>query len=131
MTALDEALQKYLQDDDYQSDYYGRVLNTDFYIPLDDEDAADVLAEKDSVSPLVVDSEGKSYMMLFDTEEGLSAWAKKPVNYVILAGFKAAEISIPDLYWAVNIGGDYAKEFVPEEIRWLKEMVTERGASKK
>ena len=44
MTALDEALQTYLQDDDYQSDYYERVLNTDFYIPLDDEDAADALA---------------------------------------------------------------------------------------
>ena len=123
MTALDEALDKYLQDDNCQSAYYDLVLNTDFYIPLEDEDAATALKEKEAVSPLVVESEGKSYMMLFDTEEGLSNWAKRPVNYVILAGFKAAEISVPDLHWAVNIGGDYAKEFVPDEINWLKESI--------
>jgi hypothetical protein len=124
MTALDEALEKYLADDEYQSEYYDLVLNSDFYIPLADEDEASSLGEKESVTPLVVESEGKSYMMLFDTEEKLAAWAKKPVNYVVLAGFMAAEISVPELLWAVNIGGGFAKEFVPEEIRWLQESVS-------
>jgi len=123
MTALDEALEQYLQDDEHQSAYYDIVLNTDFYIPLDDEDTATPLGEKESVSPLVVESEGKSYMVLFDTEKGLTAWAKRPANYVILAGFKAVETSVPDLHWAVNFGGDYAKEFVPEEISWLVESI--------
>lgn len=123
MTALDDALEKYLQDDQHQSAYYDLVLNTDFYIPLSDDEAATSLEKNESVSPLVVESEGKSYMMLFDSAERLADWAKKPVNYVILAGFKAAEISVPQLHWAVNIGGGFAKEFVPDEIGWLKESV--------
>jgi hypothetical protein len=33
------------------------------------------------------------------------------------------EISTPELYWALNIGTDFQKEFVPEEINWLKDVV--------
>ncbi len=123
MTELDEALGKYLENDDHQAEYYDLVLNTDFYIPLNDEGDSSTLESKESVSPRVYESDGKSYLMLFDSEERLSGWAKNPVNYVILAGFKVAEISTPSLHWAINIGGGYAKEFVPDEIRWLKESV--------
>lgn len=123
MTELDTALTKYLQSDEYQADYYDLVLNTDFYIPIDYEGDSATLGSKESVSPRIYESDGKSYLMLFDSEERLSAWAKNPINYVILAGFKVADLSIPDLHWAVNIGGGYAKEFVPDEIRWLKESV--------
>jgi hypothetical protein len=47
--------------------------------------------------------------MLFDSEERLSAWARNPTSYVVLAGFKVAEISTQNLHWAVNLGGGYAK----------------------
>jgi len=63
--------------------------------------------------------------MLFDTEERLSAWAQQPTDFVVLAGFKLAELSTPELHWAVNLGGGYAKEFVPEEISWLKSAIAE------
>lgn len=29
------------------------------------------------------------------------------------------------LHWALNVGSDYSKTFVPEEISWLAEMVEE------
>lgn len=120
MTALDEALAKYLADDENQAAYYELVLNTDFYIPISDEGDSSTLGAKESVSPRVYESDGKSYLMLFDSEERLADWAKDPINYVILAGFKIAEISPPSLHWAINIGSSYAKEFVPDEISWLK-----------
>ena len=127
MTDLDKALEKYLQDDETQTAYYDLVLNTDFYIPINDDESGPGLQEKESVSPTVFQSEGKSYLMLFDSEERLSAWAGNPINYVILAGFKLAEISTVNLHWAVNIESGFAKEFVPDEISWLKESVAQHG----
>jgi hypothetical protein len=120
MTPLDEALEKFIRNESCQDAYYELILNTDFYIPLSADDDGKTLAERETVTPLVVEADGKAYLMLFDTEERLSAWVQKPMNYVVLAGFKVAEISTPQLHWAVNIGGACAKEFVPEEIRWLK-----------
>ncbi len=123
MTELDQALTKYLQDEDEQDQYYELVLKTDFYIPLSMESAATPAAERESVTPLILTSEEKHYMLLFDSEERLTQWAKKPIDFVVLAGFRAAAISTPELHWAVNVGGQFAKEFLPEEIAWLKETV--------
>ena len=125
MTDLDTALEKYIQDDALQADYYALMLKTDFYIPLSDPESVSDLADKESVEPRIYESDGKEYLMLFDSEERLSAWAKTPLNYVVLAGSTVAELSTPNLHWAVNIGGDCAKEFVPDEIAWLKQL---RGA---
>lgn len=121
MTALDKALEKYIQDDNYQAEYYDLILNSDFYIPLASDDSDTPLAEKEGFKPLILESEQKPYMLLFDSEERLTAWAKQPTDYIILAGFKAAELSVPGLHWAVNTGAERSKEFVPDEISWLKE----------
>jgi SseB protein N-terminal domain len=125
MTPLDEALARFLQDETHQDAYYELILNTDFYIPLSTESDHAPLEDPESVTPLVVEADGKAYLMLFDSEERLSAWAKQPTDFVVLAGFKVAEISTPHLHWAVNIGGGYAKEFVPDEISWLKAAIAE------
>lgn len=123
MTELDQALERYMQDENRQSDYYDLVLNTEFYIPICESDAESDLADKESVTPLLIDSDNKTYLMLFDTEERLTEWARQQVNYVILVGYQVAELSTPELHWAVNIGGQFAKEFVPDEIKWLQQAV--------
>jgi len=125
MTPLDEALAKFLQDESCQDAYYEQILNTDFYIPLSTETDEASLKDPESVTPLVVEADGKAYLMLFDTEERLSAWAQQPTDFVVLAGFKLAELSTPELHWAVNLGGGYAKQFVPDEISWLKTAIAE------
>ena len=117
MTELDQALEKYRADDEHQAAYYELVLNTDFYIPICDPETE----EQESVVPLVFESEGKSYLMLFDSEERLTTWAKQTVRHAVIAGHLLAEISTPELYWAVNFGAGNAKEFVPDEINWLKD----------
>lgn len=118
MTELDQALEKLMQDEEQQAQYYDLVLNTDFYIPICEPEAGE---SQESVAPLLLESDGKSYLMLFDTEERLTAWAKQTVPFAIIAGYQIAEFSTPELHWAVNIGGQFAKEFVPDEISFLKE----------
>ena len=117
MSELDQALEKYREDDEHQTAYYDLVLNTDFYIPIcEPEDD-----NPDSVVPLVFESEGKSYLTMFDSEERLNTWAKQEVRHAVIAGHLLAQISTPDIYWAVNFGDGNAKEFVPDKIKWIKD----------
>ena len=129
MTELDQALEKYIQDENHQAAYYELILKSDFYIPIVDDDNDTPLSEKASVTPLIMEADKKSYIMLFDSEERLSSWSKQPINYLVLAGFKVAELSTPKLHWALNTGVSFAKEFVPEEISWLKQIASsDQGA---
>ena len=120
MTELDKALEKYIQDENEQAQYYDLVLNTDFYIPIT-EALDSPLEEQENVTPLIVETDGKPYLMLFDSEERLFSWARQEIHYVVIAGFGVAELSTPGLHWAINVGGQFAKELVPDEIGWLKD----------
>lgn len=126
MTPLDTALAKYIADDNEHSQYYDLVLNSNFHIPTFDEEPAEggtKVEDNEAISPVILESDGKSYLMLFDSEERLSAWAKQKVSFVVLPGYAIAEMTTPELHWAVNVGTDYSKEFVPDEIAWLQDAV--------
>ena len=124
MTELDLALEKYMEDEEeQQAQYYDLVLNTDFYIPISESVANDAEVSEESATPLVFESDGKSYLMLFDTEKRLIDWAQQSIPFVVVTGFQIAELTTQDLHWAINIGSRFAKEFVPDEINWLKEAV--------
>jgi len=128
MTELDQALEQSLQDPNEQNKYYDLVLNTRFYIPTNDEEAKSgktEVKENDAIVPIILESENKRYLMLFDTEERLSEWAKEAVSFTVLPGHVIARMTPPSLHWAVNIGTEYAKEFVPDEIAWLKDVVNQ------
>lgn len=120
MTALDEALEKYIADPEEQAQYYEQVLKTDFYIPIVEDGSDTPIEERESVTPLVLESEGKRYVLMFDTEDRVNSWSKKPIQYMVLAGFEMVKHTPAGLHWAVNIGSERAKEFVPDEINWLK-----------
>jgi peptidyl-prolyl cis-trans isomerase C len=120
MTALDEALEKYIADNNQQAQYYELVLKTDFYIPIQEDCTETPIEERENVTPLVFEAEGKHYVLLFDTEERVNSWSKKPINYMVLAGYEMAKFTPAGLHWAVNIGSERAKEFVPDEIAHLK-----------
>lgn len=127
MTELDKALQKGFEDESQQNKYYELVLNTSFYIPTMPEETdseGTELRENDSFAPVILESEGKPYMMLFDSEERLTAWAQESVTYVRFTGDVLAQMTPPTLHWAVNVGTDFAKEFLPDEIAWLKDVIT-------
>nr|WP_320051282.1 SseB family protein [uncultured Desulfuromonas sp.] len=127
MTELDQALADFIEDEQKQGAFYDLVLNTKFYIPVyaDEEDNVGKkdIQKDDSIEPVILESEGNHYLMLFENEERLSDWANEKVNYVVLPGFVIVQMTPEKLYWAMNMGTDYQKQFVPEEITWLKDVV--------
>ncbi len=122
MSPLDEALEKYIADDNEQEQYYRLVLATDFYVPLDSAATQPGASQPEAVTPLLVEAEGKPYLMLFDSEERLTAWGKKELSFAILSGAALAGFTPAGLNWAINIGSGFGKELVPDEISWLKEL---------
>jgi len=128
MTALDQALQTLqldMDDTKLQSKYYDIFLNMTFCVPTLDQQESGIKSEIEDgqILPLVIESEGNDYLMLFDTEERLKSWATNDVKWVDVPGYILAATSMPPLHWALNIGTEYSKQFLPDEIAWLKEVV--------
>jgi hypothetical protein len=127
MTALDEALEKYIADPVQQAQYYDQILKTDFYIPIEDDGTDASIEERENVPPLVLESDSNHYALLFDNEERVNRWLMQPVKYMILAGFEMVKHTPSGLHWAINIGSKRAKEFVPDEIGYLKQLLQEKS----
>lgn len=128
MTELDQALQALrldMDDTKLQSKYYDVFLNMTFCVPTLDQQESDIKSELEEgqVLPLVIESEGNDYLMLFDTEERLKNWATNDVKWVDVPGYILAATTMPPLHWALNVGTEYSKQFLPDEIAWLKEVV--------
>ena len=125
---LDQALQSMRQDmadTTSQSKFYDIFLNTTFCVPkLDpqelDGDAA--IAEGEAL-PLIIESDGNDYLMIFDTEERLKEWAGKSVKWVGVPGHVLAATTMAPLHLAMNVGTAHSKQFLPDEIAWLRDVV--------
>ena len=129
MTELDKALEAMRQDmgdAGNQSKFYDLFLKATFYVPILEEQVlggAGESAPDGEVLPLVIEAEGNDYLMLFDSEERMHAWAESGVANVQVPGHVLAATTQPPLHWALNAGTEYAKQFVPDEIAWLREVV--------
>jgi len=138
MSQLDDALivlRQDMNDPKSQSKYYDLFLNATFFVPTMEQGAAqgdavqaaegaqDTGLAEGQVLPLVMESEGNDYLMLFDSLERLNAWSKSEARYVEVPGHVLAMTSEPPLHWALNVDTEYAKPFIPAEIAWLKEVV--------
>jgi hypothetical protein len=129
MTDIDralEAMRRDMSDAGNQSKFYDLFLNATFFVPILDEQAvggAGTTVPDGEVLPLVIEAEGNDYLMLFDSKERLHAWAEAEVGCVEVPGHVLAATTEPPLHWALNVGTEYAKQFVPGEIAWLREVV--------
>lgn len=126
MTDLDKALELYIEDEKNQAPYYDLILNSDFYIPVHGEEGEkgeQEIVDQESIVPLVLSADDEDYLLLFENKERLVAWADESVCYVIVAGDAIAQMTPPQLNWALNVGTEYQKQFVPDEISWLKEII--------
>ena len=129
MTELDQALAVLRLDENDtkgQSTYYDLFLNTVFYVPTVSSEVHGLPMddlEEGAVMPLVIEAEGNDYLMLFDTRERLNDWAKAEVDFVEVPGHVVAANTMPPLQWALNVGTEYSKRFLSEEIAWLKDVV--------
>lgn len=131
MTEIDKALEifrKDMTDPQNQSQFFDLFLNASFFVPIVPEEEVTAAAGAENVPPggvmpLIVEAEGKDYLLLFDTRERLNAWAGAEVVFVEVPGHMLAATSPAPLHWALNVGTEYSKQFLPEEIAWLKEVV--------
>ena len=136
MTDLDKALvavRTSPDDDASQSAYYDLFLNATFWVPtLSPEQALELAPEAAAAGetmPLVVEAEGIDYLMLFDSPERMAAWTQREVTFVEVPGYFLAETTVPPLNWALNVGTEYSKRFVPEEIAWLRQVAEQCKAA--
>jgi len=96
----------------------------------DDAAPAAEAEERASIAPIFLnEGEGKSSILLFDTEERLNSWTNGAVQSVHLFGHVIIEMVPEGKYLAVNVGTRYRKEFVPEEIAYLQGVVKEIRAA--
>lgn len=130
MTDLDRALVRLradMNDDAAKSAYYDLFLNATFFVPtLTAEQAREVApeaAEAGEALPLVVTADGQDYLMLFDSEARMRAWTKGDAPFAEVPGHVLATMSSPPLHWALNVGTEHSKQFLPDEIAWLREVV--------
>lgn len=135
MTELDiamEALRRDMDDARGQSKFYDLFLNASFFVPTLDESEfkgdIDTLQEG-QVLPLIIESDGNDYLMLFDTKERMQSWAQTDVQWVDVPGHVLAATTMPPLHWALNVGTEYSKQFLPDEIAWLREVVERCAAA--
>ena len=127
MTELDLAFEAATKNPKKQPEYYDLFLNSEIFIPTHDvpsEDRRRRAGESETIIPVIVESEGKSYLMLFDSKERLSAWAKREIGFAAIPGHAIVKMMNPSIHWALNVGTGHVKVFVPDEIRWLKESVS-------
>jgi hypothetical protein len=128
MTELDQALEALRANpDDHraQSGFYDLFLNSSFFVPTIDEmvSSGDKGAKEKAEVPLIMVDDGIDYLVFFDQQQRLDDWAGEEVPSLQLPGHVLAEMTTAELHWAMNIGTDYNKQFAPDEIAWLKEVV--------
>lgn len=124
MTELDQALVKANEDEAARPAYYELLLNSMLFIPTHDTPGDSTeLNEGDEFSPLIGEADGKDYLFVFDTQERLAAWAEEEVGFVTLPGHVITDMCPQEMHWILNIGSDYPREFISEELGWMKQMV--------
>jgi SseB protein N-terminal domain len=138
MTPLDQAFQQ-LHDDpeniENRHHFYSLFLQTTFFVPTFDQASADLIRgegapeDPEKTLPLVMEADGNNFMMLFDQEARVTAWAGEELKCLTLPGFVAIAMATEELHLALNVGSDYSKQFVPEEIAWLKQVVKQSSAA--
>ncbi len=126
--SLDQALDALRQDMGNaasQSQFYDLFLNTTFCVPtVDPKDLeGEMTLEEGQVLPMIMESEGNDYLMIFDSEERLKAWAGADVKWLGVPGHVLAATTMPPLHIAMNVGTEYSKQFLPDEIAWLRDVV--------
>jgi hypothetical protein len=122
MTPLDQAYIEATKNSK-ESVFYNEFLNSTIFIPtinVPEEDKHSRAEDDDTISPIIIESNGEKYLMLFDSKERLASWAQREVGFAALPGHAIVEMMGPDFHWALNIGTEYTKTFVPDEIEWLK-----------
>jgi hypothetical protein len=130
MTPLDKAYVTAMQTKQ-EAVFYNAFLSSTIFMATLDSPASEGTkraGSNETISPIIIESNSEKYVMLFDTKERLAAWAKREVGFAALPGHAIVEMMGTDFHWALNVGTEHVKTFVPDEIAWLKKNLTKEQA---
>jgi hypothetical protein len=135
MTELDKALIAAQSDQAQANTFYNLFLNSDVFIPTYDaattESGMRGSQEGESFTPIVVENEGIPFLPIFDTLERLQTWAQgREMTYIRMPTHALIRSSLdPKLHIVLNVGTAYFKEFVPDELDWLRQVFEQQKPS--
>ena len=134
LSPLDEALVRVQNAGDnleeLETQYYELFLNATLFMPtwdVPDEDFEGKLEEDMEVKPVIITEDGVDYIMIFDSQDRLNKWTQDQepdLGFIGLSGFDVINIFGAQNHLILNVVTDYIKEFIPEEIEWLKANVS-------
>jgi len=126
MTELDHLIAAAFASEGKQEDVnkvYLTLLRSRLVAPVKKEPAQD---EEEPFTPLFAKIEEKYFLLAFDTVERLSNWAGDhlgEISYVELLGRDFIAGMSDQVYFCLNLGTDYYKEFSPDEVKRLKMVI--------
>lgn len=130
MTPLDSAFVAASNDPSQAGRFYDRFLSTTLYVPTWEAGGpmgARRAGEDERFAPILIEAEGAQFMPVFDRLDRLETWADREITYVAMpAHALVTSIAGQDIHVALNVGTDYYKEFVPEEIAAVRQSMADR-----
>ncbi len=127
MTELDQLIAAAFASEGKQDDVnkvYLALLRTALFVPVKKEKPSD---EQEPFSPLFAQIEGQYFMLAFDTLPRLQTWVggeEEQVDYVEISGRDVIAGIGEQVYFCLNTGCEYYKEFSPDEVKRLKMIVS-------
>jgi hypothetical protein len=127
MSQLDDALVEARSSESGQATFYNVFLNSNVYIPTHDHAIADTnprrTKEGETFRPVMIEHQGRVILPIFDSVERLRNWAQREINYICMPAHALVRSIHGSVFFILNTGTQFAKEFVPEELKWLRESV--------
>lgn len=126
MTELDHLIAAAFASEGKQEDVnkvYLALLHTRLVVPVKKGPPQD---EGEPFTPLFAKIDEKYFLLAFDTVERLSHWAGDhlgEISYVELLGRDFIAGMSDQIYFCLNLGTDYYKEFSPDEVKRLKMVI--------
>lgn len=125
LSPLDQAYEVALQDKQKELAYYNLLLNSELFIPVHSFEKDSLTQKGGNFDPLLMKTDGVLVLMVFDSLVRLRQWGNDELAYVSMSGRTLIESVGSDLHWALNVGTDHSKIFVPDELDWLAELVAD------
>ncbi len=125
LSRLDQAYALALENSAKEPAYYNLFLNTELFIPVHSYDKDESPKTGVTFDPILMKTDGVLVLMLFDSLERLRAWGHEDMAYVSMTGRAVVEAVGADIHWALNVGTNHRKIFVPKELKWLETLVSE------
>lgn len=132
MTELDQAIANAFASEGKQDEVnkvYLTLLRTPLYVPVEKmlPQQSGTTADDEPFKPLFAKVDGNYFLLAFDSIERLSAWAADEmtnIGYVELLGRDVIAGINEQVYFCLNLGTEFYKEFSPEEVQRLKMVVS-------